>query len=145
MTMRILVGLDGGDTGEKALSYAKKLAIALGEAELILAYVIEWSPFSFQTAEENAARHTRRKEEIALAQSKIVDPAVEEVTAAGLKATGLVFHGDVADTLISMAKENQADLIVIGRTSASSFSNRVFGTSSVSLAMGSPIPVTVVG
>lgn len=145
MAMRILVGLDGGKTGEKALSYAKGLATAVGDCELFLAYVIEWSPFTFQTAEENAARHTRRKEEIAAATSKIVDPAVAALAAEGITAKGLVHHGDVADTLVSMGKDNKADLIVVGRTSASSFSNRVFGSSSVSLAINSPIPVTVVG
>lgn len=145
MSMRILVGLDGGATGEKALSYAKGLAKAVGECELFLAYVIEWSPFTFQTAEENAVRHTRRKEEISAAREKIVDPAVAALIAEGITASGLVHHGDVADTLISMGKSNKVDLIVVGRTSASSFSNRVFGSSCVTLAIESPIPVTVVG
>ncbi|RAP41966.1 universal stress protein [Rhodovulum viride] len=143
--MKILVGLDGHETGTRALDHAKRLAAAMEDAVLLVAYVIEWSPYSFQTAEENAERHKRRLEEVAAAQERIVDPAVAALAKAGFTASGLVHHGDVADTLHRLAEENGADLIVIGRASKGGFSQRLFGSSSVNLAMHSTIPVTVVG
>lgn len=143
--MKILVGLDGHATGEKALGHAKRLAAAMDGATLLAAYVIEWSPYTFQTAAENAERHKRREEEITAANERIVAPAVAALGKEGFSAEGFVNHGDVADTLQRLAKENGADLIVVGRASKGGFSQRLFGSSSVNLAMHSTIPVTVVG
>ena len=42
----------------------------------MVAYVIEWSPYSFNTPEENEKRHKRREEEIERAQSQVLDPLV---------------------------------------------------------------------
>lgn len=69
-----------------------------------MVYVIEWSPYSFQTAEENAQRHMRRAEEITTAQERVVPLVVKKPTDSGLKATGRVRHGNVADTLNDIAK-----------------------------------------
>lgn len=145
MTTKIVIGLDGTDTGGRALEFAKDLARKMDGCELIAIYVIEWSPFTFQTAEENAKRHKRREEEIALATARIVDPAVEALTEAGFKASGLVQHGDVAETLNRLTVENGASQIIVGRGSSDGFAKRVFGTSTQSLVMHADVPVTVVG
>jgi len=113
--------------------------------ELIAVYVIEWSPFTFQTAEENAQRHKRRDEEIALATSRIVEPAVAALKEAGFKASGLVRHGDVAETLNKLTVEHGGSQIIVGRTSADGFTKRLFGSSTQNLVMDADVPVTVVG
>ncbi|OLS46730.1 universal stress protein [Rhodovulum sulfidophilum] len=141
----MLVGSDGHETGGWALDHAKRLAAAMEDAALLVVYVIEWSPHSFQTEAENAERHKRRLEEVVAAQDRIVDPAVAALAKAGGTASGLVHHGDVADKLHRLAEENGADLIVIGRASKRGFSQRLFGSSGVNLAMYSTIPVTVAG
>ena len=79
MTAKLLIGLDGSASGERVLDFAKQLAKQIGACELIVVYVIEWSPYSFQTAEENAQRHKRREEEITMAQDRIIDPAVKRM------------------------------------------------------------------
>lgn len=140
----ILVGLDGHDSGERALAHAQKQADLIGECDLIALYVIEWSPFSFQTAEENEKRAKRREEEIALAQERIVDPAVASLEKAGLKVRGMVKHGDVADTINRIAKEEGVDQIVVGRASDGGFGKRIFGSSTSNLVMSATVPVTVV-
>lgn len=145
MTDKIVVGLDGTDTGERALTFAKTLASRMEACELLAIYVIEWSPFTFQTPEENEQRHKRREEEIALALSRVVDPAVKSLTEAGYSARGLVRHGDVAETINALAVENSATQIVVGRTSSSGFAKRLFGSSTQNLVMHADMPVTVVG
>ena len=55
-----------------------------------MAHVIEWSPYSFNTNEENAQRHKRREAELNRAHSEIVDPVVEKLQAAGIEAEGVV-------------------------------------------------------
>lgn len=143
MSMRLLVGLDGHPSGERALVHAKTLAEAIGGCELLVVYVIEWSPYSFQTAEENAMRHKRREEEITLANERVVSPAVEALTSAGVNARGIVRHGDVADTLNKIAKDEKADQIIVGRSSDGSVAERIFGSTIMNLVMSAKVPVTV--
>lgn len=144
MATKIVIGLDGTGTGERALTFAKNLASLIGDCELIAVYVIEWSPYSFQTAEENAERHKRREQEIATATQRIIDPAIAALTSEGLKARGLVRHGDVADTLIRISEEEGAAQIVVCRSSEGGFAKRIFGSATVSLVMHASVPVTVV-
>ena len=144
MTCKIIVGHDGSSSGERAVAYAKKMAGMIGECEVILVYVIEWSPFSFQTAEENAQRHKRREEEIALATTRVINPAVEALTATGLQARGLVRHGDVADLLDAVAVKEGADLIIVARSSEGGLAKRMFGSATSNLAMHATVPVTII-
>jgi nucleotide-binding universal stress UspA family protein len=145
MPTKIIIGLDGAGSGSRALSYAERLAKLIGDCELVVVYVIEWSPFSFQTAEENAERHKRREEELQIAHERVVDPAVKTLTDDGFKASGIVRHGDVADTLNAIAMEQKADQIVVGRSSEGGFAKRIFGSSTSNLVMHASMPVTVVG
>lgn len=145
MAVKIVIGLDGTETGERALAFAKELASKMEACELLAIYIIEWSPFTFQTAEENEKRHKRREEEINLAQSRIVDPAVAALQQAGFKASGLVRHGDVAETLNRLTVEHGGSQIIVGRTSADGFTKRIFGSSTQNLVMNADVPVTVVG
>lgn len=145
MTVKIVIGLDGTDTGERALTFAKDLASKISECELIAIYVIEWSPFTFQTAEENEQRHKRREEEIELAMTRIVAPAVASLEADGFKSTGLVRHGDVAETLNRLTGELGGSQIIVGRASSDGFAKRIFGSSTQNLVMHADVPVTVVG
>ncbi len=144
MTTKIVIGLDGTETGERAIAFAKDLAGRIGACELLVVYVIEWSPFTFQTPEENALRHKRREEEVALATSRIIEPAIAALKAAGFEAQGIVRHGDVAETLNKITVENGGSQIVVGRASADGFKKRLFGSSTQNLVMDAEVPVTVV-
>lgn len=145
MTVRITVGLDGTDTGGRALAFAQDLASRMEECEIIVAYVIDWSPFTFQTAEENEQRHNRRETEIEIATSRVVAPAVKTLTDAGFNAYGVVQHGDVAETLNRITLEHKASQIIVGRVSNDGFTKRFFGSSTQNLVMHADVPVTVVG
>lgn len=145
MTTKIVIGLDGEGSGARALGYAKRLAGLIGDCELLAVYVIEWSPYSFQTAEENAQRHKRREAEIAQAMERVVEPAVASLKSAGILARGIVQHGDVADTLNRIAKTEAAEQIVVCRSSEGGFAQRIFGSATGNLVMSATVPVTVVG
>lgn len=144
MTTKIVVGLDGTETGDRAIAFAKDLAGRIGTCELLLVYVIEWSPFTFQTPEENALRHKRREEEVELATTRVVTPAVDALKAEGFAVQGLVRHGDVAETLNTITVENGGSQIIVGRASADGFTKRLFGSSTQYLVMHADVPVTVV-
>lgn len=141
----LIVGMDGGPAGGRALEHAKKLAQLIGDRKLCLIYVIEWSPFSFQTPEENAMRHKRREEEISIAHERVLSPALAELQAAGMTAEGHVRHGDPAELLNRAATELGAEQIIVARSSGGGMMAQIFGSITAKLVMGASVPVTVVG
>ena len=140
----LIVGLDGSPGGEKAVDHARSMIAGDADGALRLVYVIEWSPFAFQTAEENAERHKRREKEIAVARARVLDPALAALKAAGVKAEGEVLHGDAADILDEVAEAAGAAGLVIARSSASGLKSRLFGSVAANLVMNARVPVTVV-
>lgn len=144
MTTKLVIGLDGQGSGDRAVAFAKGLADLIGDCELVLVYVIEWSPFSFQTAEENAQRHKRREEEISVANERVVNPAVDALTSEGRSARGIVKHGDVADTLNAICKAEGGQQIIVCRSSEGGLASRIFGSSTAKLVMSATVPVTVI-
>ena len=60
----LVIGLDGHESGDRAVEYGKRMAALIDGSELLLVYVVEWSPYSFQTPEENAERHNRRADRL---------------------------------------------------------------------------------
>jgi nucleotide-binding universal stress UspA family protein len=140
----IVVGLDGSEAGARALDFAVGQAIRIGECAITVCYVIEWSPFSFQTPEENEQRHKRREEELILARDRIVDPAVKKIEGEGITVEGIVRHGDVADILDDLAKKAGATQIVVGRVGARGIRERLFGGVTGRLVATSDVPVTII-
>ena len=106
--------------------------------------MIEWSPFSFQTAEENAQRHKRREEEISIAMERVVDPAVASLIDAGHTAKSIFLLFDGADTIDDIAHSEGASQIIVARSSAGGLTSSLFGSSTANLVMNARVPVTVV-
>jgi nucleotide-binding universal stress UspA family protein len=138
----MLVGVDGSESSRRAANFAAMQAKA-GGARLLVAYVIEWSPYSFNTPEENEQRHKRREEEIARADAHL-DPLLGELRAAGLQVESLVRHGHAADVLSGLAGEYGAGQVFVGRRGHSKIAAMLFGSVAGSLVQVSPVPVTVV-
>lgn len=140
----LIVGLDGSDAGKRVLDFAKTRAKLIGNCQIVLVYVIEWSPFSFQTAEENEKRHVRREEELVLARERILTPALEAAESEGLTVEGIVLHGDVADILESLAKKHDASQIIVGRVGQRGLKERLFGGVTGRLVAASSVPITII-
>jgi nucleotide-binding universal stress UspA family protein len=143
MSNSVLVAVDGSEGGGRALQYASERA-KLGGAKLILTYVIEWSPYSFNTPEENAERHMRREQEIERATLGVVEPAAAILKAEGIEYETVVRHGPPAETLIKLAEKHRVQQIVIGRRGQSGIKGLLFGSVAGNLVQTSPVPVVVV-
>lgn len=139
----ILVGVDSGDSSTRAVEYAIE-ATRGTDAELVIAHVIHWSPFTATSVQENEERPRKRAEEIEHARTSVINPMVALAQESGHQVRHEIRHGQPARTLISMAKEMDANQIVVGRTGDSGFTEAVFGSVVGRLAQASPIPVTVV-
>ena len=143
MTDKILLGIDGSKAGEHAVNFAV-LQAKSGNARLVLGYVVEWSPYTFNTPEENEQRHLRRKEEIKNAEERVLNPILKSLESEGVKALGGVRHGQVADVLLQLAKEQDAGQIVVGRIGHSGIKSLLFGSVATKLIQLAHIPVTIV-
>ena len=143
MTETIVVGVDGTERSLRAVKYAISQA-KCNNGRLVLGYVIEWSPFTFNTPEENEQRHKRREEEIQTAQQRVLDPMLASLETEGIDTVGVVRHGQVADVLIQIAKEHGANQIVVGRVGEKTLSTLIFGSVVAKLIQLTRIPVTIV-
>ena len=143
MSETIVVGYDDSLGAKHALEFAAGLAKSSG-ASLVVAHVLEWSPYSFLTPEEVEERHARRKDELKRAEDALIAPAISALSADGVNASSAMKFGHIAETLCDIAADNGAKHIVIGRTGHSSLSSRLFGSVAGSLAQAAPVPVTIV-
>jgi len=142
MSKKLLVALDGSDCGRRALNAAVQHA-SLTNSDLVLTYVIEWTPYSFHTPQELEERHKRRESEIERANDAILASEHAVAVSEGIKVETVVRHGKIAETLIEVAKEHDVGQIYIGRR-GESLVQMIFGSVTAALIQTSDVPVTVV-
>ena len=126
MTQALLVGTDCSECSHRAVDHAARWAKVVN-LRLYVVHVIQWSPFSFSTLQENEERHMRREAELDRAHSQILDPIVADLRSKGLDAEGVVRHGHPAETLSALATELDATNIIIGRKGQSRIKTKLFG------------------
>ncbi|OCX65310.1 universal stress protein [Thioclava sp. SK-1] len=144
MTKEIfVVAYEGDADGEKVLDYALARA-KRADAELLLVHILEWSPYKFLTQEEVAERSKRRRQEMAVAETKLMSPALAKCAAAGVTTKGEIRYGQVVDLIVKIAGEAKATQIFVGRTGSHSVAARIFGSVPLGLAQLSPIPTVIV-
>ena len=143
MSLTYVVAYDGSDASRRAVDYAVNAARGSGGV-LLVAYVLEWSPYSFLTPEELDERHKRRGEELARAQQAVIDPLVKELSGAGVTIETAIKYGHVAETLCDIASDRGDAQLFVGRTGHGGVMARVFGSVAGTLAQIAPVPCTIV-
>lgn len=143
MSKSIVVGYDGSASAKRALDFAVSRAKDQGAA-IVIAHVLEWSPYSFLTPTELEERHKRRQEELNRAETAVIAPILKEVQDSGVTVTTEIKYGHIVETLCKMAVDNDASQVVVGRTGHSALATRLFGSVAGSLAQAAPVPVTIV-
>jgi nucleotide-binding universal stress UspA family protein len=143
MSSKILVAIDGSDGSKRALDAAANLA-EISDSQIILAYVIDWSPYSFHTPEELEERHIRRESEIQRANDSVLNPEVKRMSAKGIKTETLVRHGKIANTLNEITADSDISQIYIGRQGETGLKSMIFGSVTAALVQSASVPVTVV-
>lgn len=143
MSQKIVLGYDDSASAKSALDFAVDLSKARG-CELVVAHVLEWSPYSFLTPEEIEERHKRRSQELKRAEDALLEPVRKSLQDSGVVVSTVLKYGQVAETLCDIINETGATQLVIGRTGHSSLSSRLFGSVAGSLAQAAPVPVTIV-
>jgi nucleotide-binding universal stress UspA family protein len=136
-----VVAYEGDD--RSVIDYAAKRAKSDGAA-LHIVHILEWSPYRFLTPEEIEERHVRGREEMTRAHALLMDPVLKDLSTMGVKADGEIRYGSVVDLLIEIAGAQNAEMIFVGRSGASTISTRVFGSVPIGLAQAAPVPVVIV-
>ncbi|MFB9148458.1 universal stress protein [Roseovarius ramblicola] len=143
MSDKFVVGYDGSVAARRALEFAVSRARAQG-GTIVLAHVLEWSPYSFLTPSELEERHMRRREEMARAEKAVLAPVVAEVTDSGVPVESVIRYGNIAEILGKIATEKGAVQIVVGREGYSALEARIFGSVAGTLVQTAPVPCTIV-
>jgi nucleotide-binding universal stress UspA family protein len=143
MSKTYVAAYDGSEPGRRAVDFAVGQAKAAG-AKLIVAHILEWSPYSFLTPEEIEERHKRRGEELERAEKALLAPLMATLKGSGVEVSTIVKFGHIAQTLCDIANETGAERIIIGRTGQSSIATRIFGSVAGTLAQIAPVPCTIV-
>ena len=140
--MKILLASDGSPNAERAARWVAALAADLKVPPTVLvASVHDDAPYRI------AMRHVGRAEvnEVLREQSeKDVAGARAVLEAAGLKPDVRLEIGNVAETLVNIAKRESATMIVMGQKGRTTVANLLMGSIATRVLSMSEVPVTLV-
>lgn len=139
----VVVGVDNSETSTRAVEFAVKYA-QVNSWHLILAHVIPWSPFSFNTPTENEHRARERQHEIEAANEQILTPMAAIAQEAGVSHEEFVVHGKPSEVLTDLGEERGAVQLIVGRVGDSGLREAIFGSVASRLVQQATAPVTVV-
>lgn len=141
----ILVATDGSAGGDRAVDYAAELAKHFG-AELLIVNVIGGYglPDKVFMAFSDMQR-TWLKQLLESLSAELLTRARDRARAGGAAMIQLESRtGDVAQTIIDLAREKGCDVIVAGKRGAGAITQLLLGSVSQKLVSLSPLPVTIV-
>jgi nucleotide-binding universal stress UspA family protein len=149
MPTTLVLGYDGSDTGKRALAHTAELAKHLDDGEVFVVAAFEFSigyvPMGMTDSPLMiSAEYDQHVDLVRGACNQQVAEAVEELQAAGVRASGEAREGTAVDVLIETAREKAAAAIVVGSHGAGAVSAAFLGSTALRLLHHSDIPVLVV-
>lgn len=138
MFRKILFANEGSPAGDRALLYIEHLARHnQGEVIVAHAYQVPKRYLTTDVYEELLASFDK-------AAWAVVDDAVQELTRAGILARGVVREAPAAQTILEIANEENASLIVLGTRGPSSAAELLLGSVSAEVLRYARCPVLAV-
>jgi nucleotide-binding universal stress UspA family protein len=141
----IMVATDGSESACRAIDYAALQAKESG-AELLIVNVIGGYGLPGKLLEQfTGAQHAWLKEMLAGLSSTTLAEARDRARRVSPAAIQLESReGEVAATLLEIAHERHAELLVVGKRGAGRAAGLLLGSISQKLVSLAPVPVTVV-
>ena len=139
----IVVPLDGSKQAEVALDYGRDLALRYS-ARLHLVRVLWPSLQALTGGEVVAVTQAQMAHEQQLARTYL-EPLVERVTSGDLKVSSQVVVGDPAETILDIAEDAEASLIVMTSHGRSGLRRWLMGSVAERIARHAHCPVMIVG
>jgi nucleotide-binding universal stress UspA family protein len=141
---KILIATDGSAPSRKAACHGIELAKSL-HAEVLALFVVD--KISGCSLEECITIQTpvRTAKDILVNRGEKATRYVEEVGKKdGVDVTHLIVEGNPADQIIKIAREQSADMIVMGTLGASGLTKFLIGSVAEKVIRHAPIPVLTV-
>lgn len=139
----VVLGFDGSEASRKAMGFTATFAHRF-DARVVVVHVIDWSPFEFQTHEDNEMQSVRRRQQIQADREELFPPVLAALAEAGLEAEAMVLFGHPAEVLSAEAKARDALALVVGKTGMSRVKKLLFGSTASNAALLCERPVIVV-
>jgi len=138
MFERILLATDGSSHAERALEYARDMALR-DDAMVIVVHAFEAVPSYLGEPMKGdlTARHVNRGR-------KIAERAVTELEDAGVDVDAEVLQGPPAQAVLDVAEAREVDLIVMGTRGQGELTSLLLGSVSHRVLAHSHVPVMVV-
>ena len=142
---RILVATDGSESAHRALDYAAQRALHEG-AELLIVNVVGGYGLPGSVLQKfTTGQHAWLKELLGSLSASTLAEAQERAHELGVRTIRLESReGEVASTLVDIAREQQADALVVGKRGAGQAAGLLLGSVSHKLVSLSPLPVMVI-
>ena len=144
MFTRIVVGTDGSDTAEEAVSQAIDLAKLTGATLSVVSAFAPVSKRRIQGEQEGAppdiANQIGPREDVNL----VLDAAAAQAKAAGVEVRTHPIEGDPAEAILSVAEEIKADLIVVGNKGMTGRRRYLLGSVPNNVSHHAPCSVIIV-
>jgi nucleotide-binding universal stress UspA family protein len=141
---RIVVGTDGSDTAEEAVSQAIDLAKLTGATLSVVSAFAPVSKRRIQGEQEGApadiANQIGPREDVNL----ILDAAAASARAAGVEVRTHPVQGDPAEAILNVAEEIKADLIVVGNKGMTGARRYLLGSVPNNVSHHAPCSVIIV-
>jgi len=149
MAATLVLGYDGSDCAQRALRHAATLAGQMTGASVLVVYAFEFSVGYVPTGMTDSPLMMSAEfdDHVQLVRDfgeQQVKAAKDELTKAGVTATTLVAEGRPVEALLDAAKENDAEMIVVGSHGEGAMSAAFLGSTALKLLHHSEIPVLVV-
>jgi nucleotide-binding universal stress UspA family protein len=144
MADTIVVGHDGSVASEAAVAAALDIAKDRAGTEVLITCALH-QPMSLvgRTSQELAYAADQYLKEMAPHMEEVLEKAAATVRAAGVKCATACMRGDPADTVLRVAEEADARLIVVGSTGAGLVSD-LLGSTTLRVLRKAKLPVVVV-
>ena len=139
---KILVAYDGSPHSKQALNWAIDLSL-LSEARVVAVKVFEGSQFLI-ASDTTAHKVVETLERLRREDQELLDEAVAIGKSRGVTVTGESLHGNIAEQIISYAREHGIDLILVGTKGHGVLEELLMGSVTRNLISLAHIPVLVV-
>jgi nucleotide-binding universal stress UspA family protein len=142
---RVLVATDGSEAADRAVDYAARLA-ARENSQLSIVNVVGGYGLPVHIfARFTESQQAWLKEVLESASAEMLVKARDRALVAGASEIRLESReGDVAESVLDIAREQQADIVVVGKRGASAVERLLIGSVSERLVKLAHLPVIVV-
>lgn len=139
MYNKIVVPVDGSEGGWKALSYAKSLAEKFGSKLVVMNVIQPYTNASILAVPVDTGRIAEELKEVG---KQVLEMAKERL--GGVSAEFKTENGRPSRVIVNAAKEEKADLVVIGSRGLSGIAEFFLGSVSSEVSQLCPVAVLIV-